>query len=132
MKFTLLLNILLCISGAIQGQNSTDEEIILTEACEGRDIKQKDFEDGIKTRPRSIIFQSVYAYLSNKTIDINFVKDFASVSVTITKEAIGEVTYAETYATPIMCNIDLSNASTGFYLIRIEADDICLEGSFSL
>lgn len=133
MRFTLLLSMLLCFSGAkMQAQASTDQEIVLTETSENRDIIEEDFEEGIKTMPRSVTFQPVYAYLSDKTIVANFVKNFSSVSVTIINETTGEVAYAETYANPTMCNIDLSGVAAGCYLIMIEADNLCLEGNFSL
>ena len=133
MKFTLLLSLLLCFSGAkIQTQASTSQEIVLVETSGDREIIEEDFEEGTKTRPRSVTFQSIYAYLSDKNISVDFVKNFSSASVTIMNETTGEVAYAETYASPATCNIDLSSVAAGCYLITIEADNLCLEGSFSL
>lgn len=87
-------------------------------------------ENAVQTR--SVVPQPVYASIYNKVITLEFTEDFSSVNVIISNKVTGEVICSETSNTPDNLNIDLNGESNGEYLIKIEADDILLEGVFSL
>lgn len=81
---------------------------------------------------RSIYMPIADAYLYNNIVNISFNKNIEVANVTITNESTGETVYSETHSNPAALNIDLNGESTGNYLIEIEADDTCLQGTFSL
>lgn len=81
---------------------------------------------------RCIQLQPAYAYLYNNVVNIDFSETFSTVIISITNEASGEIIYSETCSNPASLSIDLNGESNGNYLIEIEAEDIYLEGSFSL
>ena len=94
--------------------------------------KEKDIEPDKTGTTRSIILQPVYAYLHNKVVSLDFADTFSMVSVVITNNATGETVHIETYSNPVVLDIDLNGEKAGDYSITIEADSLCLEGSFSL
>lgn len=107
------------------------KEIALTVTNDERHIeKERDTTPG--STPRSIVFQPIYCYLYSKIISLNFTDTFSMVSVIITDNFTGETVYAETYSNPATFDIELNGENSGDYLIRIEADTLCLEGSFNL
>lgn len=114
--------------------NNDNKEIVLTENQKTtRPIKKEmDVEPGNGLTPRSVIFQPAYAYLCNNIVSIDFTEMFSTVNILITHESTGEIVYTETYSTPATLNINLNGESNGEYLIKIEADDVLLEGVFSL
>lgn len=86
----------------------------------------------LTTRPRSVVPQPAYASIYNKVITLEFTESFSSANVIISNKITGEVIYSETSNTLDYLSIDLNGESSGEYLIKIEADDILLEGVFSL
>lgn len=114
--------------------NNANKEIALTKSEKStRPINQEtDIEPGNGLTPRSVIFEPAYAYLCNNIVSIDFTEMFSTVNILITHESTGEIVYTETYSTPATLNINLNGESNGEYLIKIEADDILLEGVFSL
>lgn len=114
--------------------NNANKEIVLTENQNAtRPIrKEMDVEPGNGLTPRSVIFQPAYAYLCNNIVSIDFTEMFSTVNIIITHESTGEIVYTETYSAPATLSINLNGESSGEYLIKIEADDVLLEGVFSL
>lgn len=132
-----LIAILFIAGNAIAANDNksiSNKEIVLTSSeDETRYIgKEVDIEPGNGLTPRSVTFQPVYAYLCNKIVSIDFTEMFSTVNILITHESTGEIVYTETCSTPATFNINLNGESNGEYLIKIETDDILLEGVFSL
>lgn len=132
---TFLIILFLCngfFSLSAQDDNSNMGIIVL----ESYPIKDKD-ESGskgekgtpIKRSPRQ---QLAHAYLYNNVVSVNINRTIAVINVTITNESTGETVCSETYCNPTYFDIDLSSEDNGNYLIRIETENIFLQGSFSL
>lgn len=81
---------------------------------------------------RSIIFQPAYAYLCDKVVSVAFEEALSSVTINIVNEQSGETVYSQNYMNPVDLNIDLSNAIAGEYRIDIVAEEVSLQGIFSL
>lgn len=118
-----------CFSLYAQEQNSGKEIQLESQATKTRNGTTSD--EGVPIK-RSIQLQPAYAYLYNNVVNIDFSETFSTVIISITNEASGEIIYSETCSNPASLSIDLNDESNGNYLIEIEAEDIYLEGSFSL
>lgn len=118
-----------CFSLYAQEQNSGKEIQLESQATKTRNGTSSEERVPIK---RSIQLQPAYAYLYNNAVNIDFSETFSTVIISITNEASGEIIYSETCSNPASLSIDLNDESNGNYLIEIEAEDIYLEGSFSL
>lgn len=118
-----------CFSLYAQEQNSGKEIQLESQATKTRNGTSSEERVPIK---RSIQLQPAYAYLYNNAVNIDFSETFSTVIISITNEASGDIIYSETCNNPASLSIDLNGESNGNYLIEIEAEDIYLEGSFSL
>lgn len=136
MRHTLFLIVLIWVGGITtnaQAAVNASHPIVLTPNDDERDILDSpDIEPGEGPRTRSVIFESISAYLDNNMVTVAFQESFSTATITITNTATGETVYAETCNNPINLNIDLSGESNGTYLIEIEADNTHLKGNFSL
>ena len=81
---------------------------------------------------RSISFQPIYAWLYNNVISLDFEDLLPTITISIINETTGVTIYLENYNNLNSIIIDLSTEKSGYYLIRIEYDDIILEGNFVL
>ena len=81
---------------------------------------------------RSISFQPIYAWLYNNVISLDFEDLLPTITISIINETTGVSIYLENYNNLNSIIIDLSTEKSGYYLIRIEYDDIILEGNFVL
>lgn len=91
---------------------------------------QVDPEETPKTR--SIVSQSVYAYLYNKNLFISFDKDIQTAIINIINGSTGETIYTYEYISPSRVFINLSSKDLGTYDIEIITQDIYLWGNFIL
>lgn len=135
MKQLLFILMLLIISRVdINAQASSNSYTIieLNQNDNERELPEDGNETANSPRVRSIILQPAYAYLYNNVVSIIFEESFSVATITIVNEATGETVYSENYNSPTSLNIDLSGKGNGRYLLEIEADDIYLEGQFSL
>lgn len=87
-------------------------------------------ENTVQTR--SVVPQPAYASIYNKVITLEFTESFSPANIIISNKVTGEVIYSETSNTLDYLSIDLNGENSGEYLIKIEADNILLEGVFSL
>lgn len=108
------------------------EPISLSVSDEGRDITRKENDGENAPVARSIIFQPAYAYLCDKVVSVAFEEALSSVTINIVNEQSGETVYSQNYMNPVDLNIDLSNAIAGEYRIDIVAEEVSLQGIFSL
>lgn len=134
MKHLLCILAIICMGVNYVQANSTmsnDETEIPLQISGDDKIKEKDPDD-----PDIIIrgpgMQPAYAYLSGSTVSIDFTVTFSTVVVTVTQAVTGEVVATRTLFNPSTLNLSLEGASSGEYLLAIEADAILLEGSFTL
>lgn len=95
-------------------------------------LEDNDINPENTPQTRSVVPQPVYASIYSKVITLEFTENFSFANVTITNKITGEVIYSETSNTLDYLSIDLNGENNGEYLIKIEADDILLEGVFSL
>lgn len=108
--------------------------------CNGQEIylqdsknkKPKDWTGNGAPIRRSISFQPIHVYLYNNIISFDLKGALSSVAISVINEITGESIYLENYNSPNSIIIDLSAENGGCYLIRIEYDDILLEGHFVL
>ncbi|WP_349844809.1 DUF3244 domain-containing protein [Bacteroides cellulosilyticus] len=77
-------------------------------------------------------FQPIYAWLYNNVISLDFEDLLPTITISIINETTGVTIYLENYNNLNSIIIDLSTEKSGYYLIRIEYDDIILEGNFVL
>ena len=105
------------------------QEIFLNFAGSDDDRNIKDKEpNGTKSRGLN---DPVSAYLSGRSVTVDFAEPYSMVTITIVCESTGETVYSETHANPLSVTIDLSSMEKGMYRIGIDSD-IHLEGWFSL
>lgn len=123
----ILISILVC-GTSVYAKNDKGAEISLYKD----DIKghQVDPEDMPQTR--SIIFQPAYAYLCDKVVSVVFEETLSSVTINVVNEQSGETVYSQNYMNPVDLTIDLNDAGAGEYRIDIIADEVSLQGLFSL
>lgn len=77
---------------------------------------------------RSISFQPVYAYLINNIVRIEFEETLSTVAISLFCATSGEGIYSEVFHNPINQIIDMSAESRETYIIKIEFDEMILEG----
>ena len=70
--------------------------------------------------------------LYNNVISLDFEDLLPTITISIINETTGVTIYLENYNNLNSIIIDLSTEKSGYYLIRIEYDDIILEGNFVL
>lgn len=133
MKRIIYLMVMLLVAGNLMATNLQDGEIVLTESKDDtRNTKPKEvLNPGSLPGARSLSPQSVYAYLFNNVISLDFVEPCTSATVILLNEATGEVVLAEDYDAPASLQIDLSGKSHGTYKIEITSESFALEGRFS-
>lgn len=81
---------------------------------------------------RSISFQPVYAYLNNNIVRIEFEETLSTVAISLFCATSSESIYSEVFYNPINQTIDMSAESRGNYIIKIEFDEMLLEGYIML
>ena len=76
---------------------------------------------------------TVYAYLTDDSIEIEFLKEYSNITITI-EDSIGTVVFNNTINTTVgmIYSIDVSNLGTGWYNIRIESKTGGIKGCFYL
>ena len=117
---------------SVYAKAANEEEIVLNETISGdRELPDNNNTEP-STVPRTPLFKPAYAYLSGSTVSIDFTVTFSTVVVTVTQAVTGEVVATRTLFNPSTLNLSLEGASSGEYLLAIEADAILLEGSFTL
>ncbi len=134
MKHVLIFLVSLFLMNSVTAANEEQStEIILTETNNNDPdfLPEEDTTPG-SPRPRTPLFKPAYAYLSGSTVSIDFTATFSTVVVTVTQAVTGEVVATRTLFNPSTLNLSLEGASSGEYLLAIEADAILLEGSFIL
>lgn len=77
---------------------------------------------------RSISFQPVYAYLINNIVRVEFEETLSTVAISLFCATSGEGVYSEVFHNPINQIIDMSTESHGTYILKIELDEMILEG----
>lgn len=118
----------LCAQDKVQG------EIVLREGGSLNSNEEPTIDPTPETKPirRSISLPSVYAYIYNKVVTLDFMETCPDVTVTVTNEDTGEVVYWESFSNPAEVNIDLTSNGSGNHRIDIVTDDSSWEGIFSL
>lgn len=108
----------------------TDNEYSVIPLTESREWPE---ENGGETPiRRSISLPSVYAYIYNKVVILEFMETYPDVTVTVTNEDTGEIIYWESFTSLSVFNLDLGAEKKGIYIIRIIWDETLLEGSFNV
>lgn len=128
-RLLFILISLLAWGGSVYAQSSN----IVMEIALYKDIKNDnnvDPEDMPVTR--SPIFLPVHAYLYNKVVTADFQVTFSAVTVNVVNDVTGETVYSELLASPTSVSIDLNEADSGDYRLKIISDGIALEGYFPL
>lgn len=132
MKKLILILLLFFIGNSVINAKASDQytPIALCQKDNDREIiREANGEDVPISRS---IFQPAYAYLCDKAVSVTFEETLSSVTINIVNEQSGETVYSQSYMNPVDLNIDLSNAGAGEYRIDIVADEISLQGFFSL
>lgn len=134
MKQVLFILMVLCISTNLAKAETISEfKEITLQVCadDDRNIKSGGNKQRIP-QTRDLIAPSVYAYLYDNIINIDFTDTFATVTVNIINETTDETVYSKTCSNPASLIIDWSNKVSADYIIKIETDDTYWEGCFSL
>lgn len=133
MKKLLLLLILIFIGNSIISAKASDKYTPIA-LCQGDDEREILREANGEDVPisRSIIFQPAYAYLCDKVVSVVFEETLSSVTINVVNEQSGETVYSQNYMNPVDLTIDLNDAGAGEYRIDIIADEVSLQGLFSL
>lgn len=135
MKQLLFILMLLFISRVDVSARASSNNYTIIELSQNdneRELPEDGNETGYSPGMRSVILQPAYAYLYNNVVSIIFEEPFSAATITIVNEATGETVYSESHNSPTNLNIDLSGKGNGRHLLEIEANDIYLEGQFSL
>lgn len=135
MKRLLFILIAFCINASLlKAESPSNFKQITLQVYEDddREIRDKDPSHPVQPVVRGLVSQPVYAYLCNNVISIDFTETFSTAIISITHKSTNEIIYSEMSSVPNNLSIDLNGENNGEYLIKIEADDILLEGVFSL
>lgn len=128
----ILLFLFIGISESYASKSNELLPISLNVSDEGREITRKDNDRENAPIARSIIFQPAYAYLCDKVVSVVFEETLSSVTINVVNEQSGETVYSQNYMNPVDLTIDLNDAGAGEYRIEIIADEVSLQGLFSL
>lgn len=123
----ILISIFLCGSSVYAIDNNGIEILFYKDDIKGHQVDPEDMP-----QTRSIIFQPVHAFLYNKAVSVSFEEILNSVTISIVNEQNGETIYSQCHTNPAELSIDLSNEGPGEYRIDIVADNVSLQGIFSL
>lgn len=132
MKKLLLILLFFSIGiSAISAKSSSQNTPILLCQDDEREILRESNGENVPV-VRSIIFQPAYAYLCDKVVSVVFEETLSSVTINVVNEQSGETVYSQNYMNPVDLTIDLNDAGAGEYRIDIIADEVSLQGLFSL
>lgn len=133
MKKLLLILFLFSVGNAAVSAKASEQNtpIVLCQNDSEREILRESNGENVPIA-RSIIFQPAYAYLCDKVVSVVFEETLSSVTINVVNEQSGETVYSQNYMNPVDLTIDLNDAGAGEYRIDIIADEVSLQGLFSL